>query len=225
MRNVPCTQLTMEKSPRAAGCRNRITSSPGRKRGTPETVDVRFPTEPPSSRTVTCCAAPLGAPFQESSTANDVNVQISPPSHATEFPRHCARTTSCACCVIFATDMRSSVVAAAVVAVPACSVASSSAITIFCAILCNGVFISPHLKHSRGRCAIVVQRGDEQRAHARQSGARNLQIQLDHVRKKSGDGRSRHADVAAVRRSARTAELINKCGIEQVAVNAQAHHS
>src|SRR5271163_3615782 len=217
MRKVPCTQLTMEKSPRAVGCRNRITSSPDRKRGTPETVDVRFPTEPPSSRTVTCCAAPVGAPFQESSTSNDVNVQISPPSHPTEFPRHCARTTSCACCVIFATDMRSSVVATAVVAVPACSVASSSTITIFCAIscaiLCNGVFISSHLQHSRRRCAIVVQRGDEQCAHARQSGARNLQIEFDHVREKSGDGRSRHADVAAVRRSARTAELINKCGI------------
>src|SRR5579863_1495219 len=229
MRNVPCTQLTMEKSPRAVDCRNRITSSPGRKRGTPETVEVRCPTEPPSSRTVTCCAAPVGAPFQESSTSNDVNVQISPPSHATEFARHCARTTSCAFCVIFATDMRSRVVAEAVAAVPtrsAASIAGSrSTITVLCAISCKCVFISLYLQHSSRRRAIVVQCSDEQRAHARKSCARNLQIEFDHVGEKSGDGGSRDADVAAVRRATGTAERIKKSGIEQVAVNTQADHS
>src|SRR5580692_7885245 len=224
MRNVPCTQLTMEYSPRVVLCRNRITSSPGRNRGTPETVELRFPTDPPSSRTVSCCAAPDGAPFHESSTANEVNVQISPPSHAAELPMHCARTTSCAACVIFATHMRSSVVAEALIVAQTCTAASKGTIVIFR----NRIFISSHLasshlQHPRGHRAIVVQRSDEQSPYARQSCAGNLQIELDRVRKKSSNGRSRHNNVAAARRSTRSSERINKRGIQQVAVDAQAH--
>src|SRR5277367_4796812 len=180
---------------------------------------------------------------------NEVKVQISPPSHPEEFPRHCARTTSCAACVILATDMRSSVVAEALIAVHTSTVASKTTIMMTrrpvfvaqailpvrspwvrqcllrdgraplvnratarfilrtggagskgCAPACQDFrrvgrwplplpsplnlsrdrfvisfhLASSHLQHPRGRRAIIVQRGDEQCAHAGQCGAGNL---------------------------------------------------
>src|SRR5713226_8788547 len=52
MRKVPCTQLVTEKSPARVRSRNRMTSSPGWKRGAPSTKDCKWPTRPPGSRTV-----------------------------------------------------------------------------------------------------------------------------------------------------------------------------
>src|ERR1700722_2700443 len=81
------------------------------KRGTPETFEVRLPTVPPSRRTVRY-SFEFGflAPFQVSSTAKDVKVQISPWSQAVEFVTQRARTTSGAACASCATDMRTNVV-------------------------------------------------------------------------------------------------------------------
>src|SRR6202041_515735 len=82
----------------------------------PDTVEVRFPMVPPKSRTVrTEFELADWEPFQVSSTAKDVKVQISPASHAVELETQRTRTTSCAAWVICATDMRTSVVELAMV--------------------------------------------------------------------------------------------------------------
>src|ERR1700728_307895 len=110
MRNVPCTQLTTEKSPRGVGTRNSTTSSPIRKRGTPETYEVKLPTRPPSRRTFTRDCA---EPFQVSLGSSAVNVQISPASHALLFSTQRPRTIRREDCVSLATDMCVSAVGAA----------------------------------------------------------------------------------------------------------------
>src|ERR1700728_1011436 len=107
MRNVPCTQLTTEKSPRGVGTRNSTTSSPIRKRGTPETYEVKLPTLPPSRRTFTRDCA---EPFQVSVGSSAVNVQISPASHALLFSTQRARMIRRDDCVSFATDICARVV-------------------------------------------------------------------------------------------------------------------
>src|SRR5580704_3899636 len=108
IRKVPCIQLTIEKSWAEVRSRNRINSSLGANRGTPETVDVKFPAWPPRRRTVIWAGAD---PFQVSSTSKVVKVQISPASQRVELATHRARMTVWAARDKSATDMRLSVVA------------------------------------------------------------------------------------------------------------------
>lgn len=148
--------------------------------------------------------------------AKDVKVQISPASQAVEFARQRARITSGAVCAIFASDMRSSVVAWQKVA--ASSTAISTAAAVADAVVAapraaavvdrvrSRVRISFHLEHSGGRPAIVVQSRDEERADAGESGAAELQIELDHVGEKSVDGGGGDREVAACGRAACAAE-------------------
>ena len=131
-----------------------------------------------------CAAAPGGAPFQVSSMAKDVKVQISPASQAVEFARQRARMMSGAVCAIFASDMCSSVVARQKVAASSTAISTAAVVADAVAAATRAaagvdrvrlrVRISFHLEHSGGRPAIVVQSSDEERADAGESGAAEL---------------------------------------------------
>jgi hypothetical protein len=151
-RNVPCSQLTTEKSPRFVGSRNSTTSSPVRNRGTPETRDVMSPMLPPKRRTAIRSGA---SPLHVSSTSNELSVQISPASLTTALPLHRACTITGATRAIFASDIRSIVVAPAAAAKIDIIIASFAAARIDRRRACFSITSPPRtLLPRRGRCSM-----------------------------------------------------------------------
>ena len=201
MRNVPCSQLTMEKSPRGVRSRNSTTSSPGWKRGMPATLEVRSPALPPSSRTLICAGA---APRHTSSTLESRERPDFPGVPARGIRLALRRERLPAPRATFARRTSARALSPPPWLPAPRAMARTAALSTRRARNCNLECASSlHLQHSRSHGAIVVGRRDEERPQARKRCARNLQIELDHVGEKSRHGRGRDADVAAARRAAR----------------------
>src|SRR5271170_7240760 len=81
------------------------------------------------------------------------------------------------------------------------------------------ISFSLNLQHCGGCGAVVVERGDEERADAGKSGAGNLQVELDRIGEQAVDGGSGDAYVPA----GRAGENVGESGVEQISVNTKAH--